>query len=397
MGGLTAHISILARTLGIPAVVGIGKEAYEEIRKAKYLVLNGTTGEVFLNPDPGTVESFRKLQEEMSNNQAELQLQAAVDAQTADGKHINVGANIMDLDSAKEAVRNGAQGVGLFRTEFLFLDRKSPPSEEEQVEVYNKYFAIFGERPIIIRTLDVGGDKPPSYLKSPPEQNPFLGWRGIRVCLDEIELFKMQLRAILRAATGYEVLIMFPMIGSVDELRWSKKILDEAKTELRTEGKTFSDKVSIGIMVETPAAVTIADLLAEECEFLSLGTNDLTQYMLAVDRTNERVGNLYQQLHPAVLRAIKATIDAGHSCGKWVGMCGEMAGMKKAIPVLLGMGLDEFSMVPRLIPEAKWLMRQLTQKQFEEIAEQSLRLKTAQEVDEFLSGVLSELKNANSV
>jgi phosphotransferase system enzyme I (PtsI) len=333
--------------------------------------------------------------EESSKWQDMLKLQALEAACTADGRHVDVSANIADINSAEDAIRSGAQGVGLLRTEFLYLGNSKPPSEEVQVEVYRKIFKPFDQRPVIVRTLDIGGDKPPNYIDFPVEQNPFLGWRGVRVCLDEMDLFKTQLRAILQASAGYRVMIMFPMICSVDELRRCKEIVNSVKAELRVEGKPFLEDMPIGVMVEIPAAVTIAGFLAEECDFLSLGTNDLAQYTLAVDRTNERVAGMYQPLHPAVLRLVKATIDAGHANGKWVGMCGEMAGMQKAIPVLLGLGLDEFSMAAGLIPEAKWLIRQLNDKRLKEIAEKALSFRTAREVDQYLGEILSEIKTAS--
>lgn len=393
-GGLTSHTSILARTLGIPAVVGIGQETLDLVQQADKLAINGATGDVVVNPTSDRISHFLSLLDANSKRHEMLKVQALEHAQTADGRRVDVSANIVDLDSAEEAVRRGAQGVGLLRTEFLYLGNTRPPSEDEQIQVYGSIFSVFGDRPVIVRTLDIGGDKPPSFLDFPTEQNPFLGWRGIRVCLDELGLFKTQLRAILRASANYHAMIMFPMISGVEELRRCKQVLEEVKTELRAEGKDFSEGIPVGIMVEVPAAVAVADLLAEECDFLSLGTNDLTQYALAVDRTNERVASLYQPLHPSILRLVKATIDAGHSKGKWVGMCGEMAGMKKAIPILLGLGLDEFSMAPLLISEVKWLMRQLTETRLKDITERALSFKTVREVDDYLGEILSEINNS---
>jgi phosphotransferase system enzyme I (PtsI) len=305
---------------------------------------------------------------------------------------VEVGANIGDADSAGEAVRYGAEGVGLLRTEFLYLQNTRPPDEEQQIKAYKSVFDAMGDRPVIVRTLDIGGDKPPAYLKFDAELNPFLGWRAIRICLDDHPLFKTQLRAILRAAVGHRALIMYPMISSLDELRAANAVLAEVRAELDAAGLDYAREVPVGIMVETPAAAMLTDFLALECDFFSLGTNDLTQYTLAVDRTNERVAKLFQPLHPSVLRLIKRTIDAAHQHDKWVGMCGELAGMQKAIPILLGLGLDEFSMAPRSIPEAKWLIGQFTDARAREIAEQSLNQATAAEIEDFMVDVLEDVK-----
>jgi len=391
VGGLTAHTAILARTLGIPAVVGMGVEAVEQIKDGDVLALDGSEGVVVVNPKRSRVEEYRAKQDSRAARLAQIQAGAVQLAHTADGKRVEVVANIGEVESAREAVAFGAEGVGLLRTEFLYLQDTRPPSEEKQVKVYRAIFEVMGERPVIVRTLDIGGDKPPSYLKFPEEMNPFLGWRAIRISLDEVNLFKTQLRSILRAAVGHRALIMYPMITSLEELRRANAILAECQAELEAEGREYSREVPVGIMVETPAAVAIADLLAEECDFFSLGTNDLTQYTLAVDRGNERVANLFQPLHPAVLRLIKQTIDAAHAKGKWVGMCGELAGMKKAIPILLGIGLDEFSMVARAIPEAKWLISHLTSQQAAQIAQHALSLGTTAEVEEYMSSVLNQL------
>ena len=391
VGGLTSHTAILARTLGLPAVVGLGVEALDQIPDGATLVLDGSEGVVIVNPRQSTVKRYEKARERQKARLAEVQAVAGEDAYTADGRRVEIGANVGDLDSAREAVQFGAEGIGLLRTEFLYLQDTRPPSEEKQVGVYRAIFEAMEGRPVIVRTLDIGGDKPPSYLEFADELNPFLGWRAIRICLDDLPLFKTQLRAILRAAVGHRVLIMYPMISGLDELRQANAVLDEVRAELESEGLEYAPDVPVGIMVETPAAVALADVLAKECDFFSLGTNDLTQYTLAVDRTNERVAKLFQPLHPAVLRLIKQTIDASHAEGKWTGMCGELAGMKKAIPILVGLGLDEFSMVPRAIPEAKWLIRQLTSDRAAEIAEQALSLGTAAEVEAYMHQILEEL------
>lgn len=390
-GGLTAHIAILARTLGLPAVVGLGKNAMDQVAGGTRLVLDGTGGSVILDPEPVTLQRYESMREKASARLAAMQATSSKDTTTADGRRVEVGANIGDTESVSQAVRFGAEGVGLLRTEFLFLQNTRPPTEEQQMAAYKSVFEAMGERPVIVRTLDIGGDKPPTYLKFDAELNPFLGWRAIRICLEDHSLFKTQLRAILRAAVGHRALIMYPMISSVEELRSANAVLSEVRSGLDAKGLEYARQMPVGIMVETPAAAIMVDALAEECDFFSLGTNDLTQYTLAVDRTNERVAKLFQPLHPAVLRLIKKTIDTAHQQGKWVGMCGELAGMQKAIPILLGLGLDEFSMAPRSIPEAKWLISHLTDLRSRDISEQALKCPTSIEVEEFMTGVLKDI------
>lgn len=391
-GGLTSHTAILARTLGLPAVVGLGSEAVSRIAAGTRLVLDGSTGAVVLNPTARTETSYREQGRALQERQAAMEERAREKAVTADGTPVEVGANVGDLKSMQEAVEFGAEGVGLLRTEFLYLHDTEPPAEEKQVGIYRAIFEAAAGRPVIVRTLDIGGDKPPSYIPFDTELNPFLGWRAIRICLADEALFKTQLRAILRAADGHNVLIMYPMIISVEELRAANGVLAEARQELKKEKLAFNGDVPVGIMVETPAAALVADALAAHCDFFSIGTNDLTQYTLAVDRTNERVASLYQPLHPGVLRLIKLTIDASHRQGIWTGMCGELAGMPQAIPILLGLGLDEFSMVARAIPEAKWLLRRLSVEQAQAIAEAALELGTAAEVEAYMAGVLADLR-----
>lgn len=391
-GGLTSHTAILARTLGIPAVVGLGSDALELIENDTRLVLNGLEGVVIVEPTSETVDSHLAMAKRQAERMTLIKDSAGQTAYTASGRRVEVGANVGDEDSARDAVSFGAEGVGLLRTEFLYLREARPPSEDHQIEAYRSIFEALAGRPVIIRTLDIGGDKPPTYVDFPDEQNPFLGWRGIRVCLDEPSLLKTQLRAILRAAVGHKALIMYPMISSVDELRQANAILDEARAELTKEGLEHVTDVPVGIMIETPASVALADVLATECDFFSIGTNDLTQYTLALDRTNERVAHLYQPLHPAVLRLIRDTVVAAHERGIWVGMCGELAGMKKAIPILVGLGLDELSMAPRGIPEAKWLIRQLTDPQARDVAQQAMSFSTALEVEELMGKELDKLQ-----
>lgn len=391
VGGPTSHTAILARTLGIPAVVGIGEEALDILQQGQKVILNGVDGTLIIDPTDEQISHHQQVSERQKTQFSQMQSHAHDAAHTASGRRIEVAANVGSLDSAREAVKMGAEGIGLLRTEFLYLEEDQSPGEERQVAAYQAILDAMEDRPVIIRTLDIGGDKPLSYLPVPTEMNPFLGWRGIRICLDNLPLFKTQLRAILRAAADRDVHIMYPMISGIEELRRANAVLAEAKDELASEGLPHAANPSVGIMVETPAAVLIGDALASECDFFSVGSNDLTQYTLAVDRTNEHVSGLYQSLHPAVLRAIKLTIDAAHAHGKWVGICGEMAGMQEAIPILLGLGLDEFSMVSRAIPKAKWLISQLSDAETKELADQALSLATVAEIKQLVGERLAAL------
>ena len=389
-GGLTSHTAIIARTLNIPAVVGVGEQDLNLLEGANHLIVDGTDGKVIIEPAETTINRYQASREQRAAWLHAIQTDAHQDAYTADGHRIEVAANIGGIETAQEAVSQGAEGVGLLRTEFLYLMEEKPPDEKKQIDIYRDLFEIMGSRPIIVRTLDIGGDKPPSFLDFGEEENPFLGWRAIRICLDDLPLFKTQLRAILQAATGFNVSIMFPMINSLDELRQANQVLEQVKVELESEGRAYHHELPTGIMVETPAAAVLVDAMAEEAEFFSIGTNDLTQYTLAVDRTNARIAKLYQPLHPAVLRLIKGTIDMAHEKGKWVGMCGELAGMKKAIPILLGLGLDEFSAVPGAVPEVKWLIRKMSMDEARQIAEKALSFSTAAEVESYMDSVLEK-------
>lgn len=393
-GGLTSHTAILARTLGIPAVVGLGSSVLTEAQDGTEMAMNGSSGELVIEPSKATVHDYQEARAQREEWLAIVQETAHIETHTADGQRVEVGANVGDVASTRDALTYGAEGVGLLRTEFLYLQNTQPPTEEQQLRAYRNIFEVMGERPIIVRTLDIGGDKPPSYIDFAEELNPFLGWRAIRIAFDQPDLLKTQLRAILRAAVGHNIRIMYPMIAGLDDLRRANAMLEEACAEMDTEGVEYAQGVPVGIMTETPAAAVLTDVLAAEADFFSIGTNDLTQYALAVDRTNERIAALYQPLHPAVLRLIKQTIDSAHSQGKWVGMCGELAGMKEAIPVLLGLGLDEFSMTPRAIPEAKWLISQLTLEDAQAIAAEALKLGTAEDVREYLNEILNELAEA---
>ncbi len=383
-GGLTSHSAILARTFGIPAVVAVGDVLLMSVHTGDLLIVDGQEGQVILAPDEETVKTYRRMQQERERRQTQAKAAAAEAAHTANGRRVDVAANVGDLGSAQDAMLCGAEGVGLLRTEFLYLQDVQPPSEELQLQAYRGVLDVMGQRPVIIRTLDVGGDKPPSYLPFPQEANPALGWRAIRVSLDRTDLFKTQLRAILRAAVGHEARMMFPMVNGLDELRRAREIVEEVKRELQSAGVPFAADVPVGIMVETPAAAMMVDRLSEAADFFSIGTNDLSQYTLAVDRGNANVAKLYQPLHPAVLRLIKQIIDTAHVKGRWVGMCGELAGMPKAIPILLGLGLDEFSMNPRAIPEAKQLIRRISDDAARRVAEHALSLSTAADIDAYM-------------
>lgn len=390
-GGLTSHSAILARTLGLPAIVGMGTSLTNAVKTGASLLMDGSSGTLILTPDQATLTHYQQLKSEKESGLLEIKESAQNEARTADGRRVEVAANIGEIETAREAVEFGAEGVGLLRTEFLYLKETQAPDEEKQYGIYKSIFNVMGQRPVIVRTLDIGGDKSPSYLPFPPEMNPFLGWRAIRVFLEDKDLFKTQLRAVLRAAVGHNIRIMFPMIIGLDELLSARAVVTQTEAELRNEGKAFAENVPLGIMVETPSAAVLVDMLAEAADFFSLGTNDLTQYTLAVDRGNEKVAGLFQPLHPAVLRLIKHTIDAAHGKGKWVGMCGELAGMQKAIPILLGLGLDEFSMASRSIPTAKRLIGKLTDERAQQVAAYAMSLTTAVDIENYMDRVLSEL------
>ena len=390
-GGLTSHSAILARTLGLPAIVGMGNGLLEKVSSGLPIVMDGRTGEMILEPDDETIARYKQIKAQRESHLLSLKTAAKKETHTSNGRRVEVAANIGEALSAREAMEHGAEGIGLLRTEFLYLEDTQPPSEEKQYHIYREIFEVMSGRPVIVRTLDIGGDKPPSYLPFPDEMNPFLGWRAIRISLDEPELFKTQLRAILRAAVGHHARIMFPMVSDLDELRRAREIVEAVKRDLELASVEFAADVPVGIMVETPAAAMLVDVLAEVSDFFSLGTNDLTQYTMAVDRGNAKVSGLFQPLHPAVLRLIRQTIDAGHAKGKWVGMCGELAGMTKAIPILLGLSLDEFSMNPRAIPEAKNLIGKLTDEKARDIAGQAMSFGTAAEIETYMKGVLALL------
>ena len=378
-GGPTSHSVILARELGIPAVVGLGNRILS-LHDGQRIILDGEQGKVFVDPIAELVNEYSKKAEALQEAKNKARLERAAPATTRDGRAIEIVANIGSVAGAQIAVESGAEGVGLFRTEFLFLNRTSAPDEEEQVQAYRGTALALNGRPLIIRTLDAGGDKSIPYLNLESETNPFLGWRAIRLCLSQPELFKTQLRAILRVAAEFPVKIMFPMIATLDELRGAKALLAEARQELVVRGETVAEKVETGIMVEIPSVAEMADTFAREVDFFSIGTNDLTQYTFAVDRTNPKVASLADACHPAVLRQILRVVEAARSNGIWVGVCGELAGDPNAIPILLGLGVDELSMSPPSIPMAKEIVRGWSVSQAQSLAEQALQLDLADSV-----------------
>lgn len=378
-GGPTSHTAILAKAFSLPAVVGLG-EAVLDIPEGTMVMVDGEQGKVTISPDESALTSFIEMEAKAEAEKSDDREAAQSPAVTADGDHIEVVANIGGLDDAPLGSVNGAEGVGLFRTEFLYLDRNALPTEEEQVEAYKAVFNYYEGQPIVVRTLDIGGDKTIPYLDLPVELNPFLGWRGIRMVDGAEEIFLKQFRALLQAGVGVDLRIMVPMVSGMAEIQIAKGLMEKAKAELTAEGKVFAQDVQFGIMIEVPSAALLADRLAKEVDFFSIGTNDLTQYTLAVDRTNSKVANLASPFNPAVLTLIKRTIDSAHAEGKWVGLCGELAGEPFAAPILLGLGLDEFSMSPARIPAIKKVMLKLKKAECRKLADEIVQCVDAEEV-----------------
>ncbi len=378
-GGRTSHTSIMARSLELPAIVGTGSVT-TQVKNGDYLVLDAVNNQVLVNPSDQQIEELRNLQAQVAEEKAELAKLKDLPAITLDGHQVEVCANIGTVRDVEGAERNGAEGVGLYRTEFLFMDRDSLPTEEEQFAAYKAVAEACGSQAVIVRTMDIGGDKDLPYMNLPKEENPFLGWRAIRIAMDRREILHAQLRAILRASAFGKLRIMFPMIISVEEVRDLKGEIETLKAQLREEGKAFDESIEVGVMVETPAAAVIAHHLAKEVDFFSIGTNDLTQYTLAVDRGNELISHLYNPMSPSVLGLIKQVIDASHAEGKWTGMCGELAGDERATLLLLGMGLDEFSMSAISIPRIKKIIRNTNFEDVKALAAQALAQPTAQDL-----------------
>lgn len=385
-GGTTSHTAILARTLKIPAIVGLGKELLN-IPEDTTLIIDGKEGLVIANPDKKSITTYSSYQKNLKTQQRTLKLVAQKPAFTHDGYRKVVLANISNVDTAKIALEYGAEGIGLLRTEFLYIDCKTIPSEEDQYKAYKSIADLMLERPFIIRTLDIGGDKPLPYLNIQQEINPSLGWRGIRFSLDNVDLFKDQIRAILRTSYERNVKIMFPMISNIDEIYRAKAILSEVIAELESRGIPFARDMDIGIMIETPAAALASDILSKEVDFFSIGTNDLIQYTMACDRINKRVAHLYEPFHPVILRLLKNITEAAHGAKKWVSICGKMASNPKAIPILLGLGIDEFSMTATAIPKVKTIIQSLDLSQAQDLAIHVLQLKTAKEVYKYIEEI----------
>ncbi len=387
IGGKTSHSAILARALEIPAVLGI-PQVLDQVSDGQQAIVDGESGEVILSPDEDTLKRYTAQWKEQQEQKAMLSVYRDRKTQDADGRNYELYSNIGSVAEAQIALENGAEGIGLFRTEFLFMDRTAMPTEQEQYEAYKAVSDIMQGKEVIIRTLDVGGDKEISYLKMESEQNPFLGWRAIRYCLEESDLFKVQLRALLRAgAEQKNIKIMLPLVTGVQEIRAAKQLLEECKQELAAQGIAYDDNIQVGIMIETPAAALIADLLAKEAAFFSIGTNDLTQYTLAVDRGNAKVENLYTTLHPAVLRSIRSIIRAAKEAKIPVGMCGEAAADPALIPLLLEFGLDEMSVSASSILKTRKIVSQWFQKETAEVEQKAMQLDEPQAVEEYLLSV----------
>jgi len=383
IGGKTSHSAILARSLDIPAIVGT-KTATQVIQHGAPIIMDGTNGTIIINATQEVSAFYEQQQQTLSQQRHELLQYRTMSSVSADGHNVELAGNIGKPEDVEKVMQAAGDGIGLFRTEFLYMGRQELPSEEEQFQAYRTVLEKMQEKPTIVRTLDIGGDKHLPYLKLPSEMNPFLGYRAIRICLDQQAMFRTQLRALLRASAFGNLKIMFPMIATLDEWRMAKQMLFEEKAQLQADGVAIAETIEVGIMVEIPAAAMIADLFAKEVDFFSIGTNDLIQYTLATDRMNENVSYLYQPYHPAVLRLIKNVIDAAHKQGKWVGMCGEMAADEIAIPILLALGLDEFSMNPSSILKTRAHIAKLSKKQLMQHIEQLLMLSTASEVEVYV-------------
>ncbi|MFW6266807.1 MAG: phosphoenolpyruvate--protein phosphotransferase [Halanaerobium sp.] len=384
-GSRTSHSAIMARSLGIPSVVGVGSELIEKAENGMEIIVDGNSGNIYFNPEQSTLTEYEAKLEKYEAEQERLKAFKNKSAETKDGHRVEVVGNMGNLKDVDPILANGGEGVGLFRSEFLYMDRDQLPTEEEQFEVYKEVAEKMGDKPVIIRTLDVGGDKELPYLDFPEEMNPFLGYRAIRVCLERDDIFKPQLRALLRAGSFGNLKIMFPMISSLNELLAAKAKVEEVKAELRAEGLEYNAEIDLGMMIEIPAAVMIADKLAKEVDFFSIGTNDLIQYTVAVDRMNEQIAEMHTPYHPAVLRLVKKTIEAAHAEDIWVGMCGEAAGEELLLPFLLGAGLDEFSMSAVSILKIKEILTKWTLAEAEKISQQVLNLGTAAEVKNYLN------------
>ncbi|WP_414739003.1 phosphoenolpyruvate--protein phosphotransferase [Macrococcoides caseolyticum] len=387
IGGRTSHSAIMSRSLEIPAVVGT-KNITDAVQQGDFVIVDGIAGEVIINPDEQTITGYKARQAAFLQEKEELKQLVNDKTVTKEGKHVELAANIGTPNDLEGVKNNGAEGIGLYRTEFLYMGRDAMPSEDEQFEAYKKVLSEMDGKRVVVRTLDIGGDKELPYLNLPKEMNPFLGYRAIRLCLDQQDIFRTQLRALLRASIHGKLSIMFPMIATINEFREAKAILEEEKASLTADKVKVADDIELGIMVEIPSTAAMADIFAKEVDFFSIGTNDLIQYTMAADRMSERVSYLYQPYNPAILRLIKQVIDASHKEGKWTGMCGEMAGDSTAIPLLLGLGLDEFSMSATSILSARRQIKNLSQPEMAKVAEQALNCATQEEVVKLVEAYL---------
>ncbi|HDC6381515.1 TPA: phosphoenolpyruvate--protein phosphotransferase [Staphylococcus aureus] len=384
IGGRTSHSAIMSRSLEIPAIVGT-KSITQEAKQSDMIIVDGLNGDVIVNPTEDELIAYQDKRERYFADKKELQKLRDADTVTVDGVHAELAANIGTPNDLPGVIENGAQGIGLYRTEFLYMGRDQMPTEEEQFEAYKEVLEAMDGKRVVVRTLDIGGDKELSYLNLPEEMNPFLGYRAIRLCLAQQDIFRPQLRALLRASVYGKLNIMFPMVATINEFREAKAILLEEKENLKNEGHDISDDIELGIMVEIPATAALADVFAKEVDFFSIGTNDLIQYTLAADRMSERVSYLYQPYNPSILRLVKQVIEASHKEGKWTGMCGEMAGDETAIPLLLGLGLDEFSMSATSILKARRQINGLSKNEMTELANRAVDCATQEEVIELVN------------
>ncbi|PZH72411.1 phosphoenolpyruvate--protein phosphotransferase [Staphylococcus aureus] len=384
IGGRTSHSAIMSRSLEIPAIVGT-KSITQEVKQGDMIIVDGLNGDVIVNPTEDELIAYQDKRERYFADKKELQKLRDADTVTVDGVHAELAANIGTPNDLPGVIENGAQGIGLYRTEFLYMGRDQMPTEEEQFEAYKEVLEAMDGKRVVVRTLDIGGDKELSYLNLPEEMNPFLGYRAIRLCLAQQDIFRPQLRALLRASVYGKLNIMFPMVATINEFREAKAILLEEKENLKNEGHDISDDIELGIMVEIPATAALADVFAKEVDFFSIGTNDLIQYTLAADRMSERVSYLYQPYNPSILRLVKQVIEASHKEGKWTGMCGEMGGDETAIPLLLGLGLDEFSMSATSILKARRQINGLSKNEMTELANRAVDCATQEEVIELVN------------
>ena len=390
IGGKTSHSAIMANSLEIPAVVGCGEEILNAAAQGDLMILDAVDGNVIINPDEAAVKEYEAKAEAFKAEKEALKVLVDAKTITTDGHQVELAGNIGGIKDVEGVLKNGGEGVGLFRTEFLYMDSDHFPTEEEQFEAYKAVLEGMGGKKVVVRTLDIGGDKKLKYFTFPEEMNPFLGYRAIRLCLDRTDIFRTQLRALIRASVYGKLCIMFPMIATVKEFCDAKAIYEEEKAKLIAEGVQVADNIDVGMMVEIPAAAVLADQFAKYADFFSIGTNDLIQYSMAADRMSEHVSYLYQPYNPSVLRLVKMTIEGAHKEGKWAGMCGAMAGEEYAAPILLGLGLDEFSMSATQILKARKIINGLSKKEMEELAAEAVNKQTADEVLEFVKAKLAK-------